>query len=124
MLNVIMDWACRCLIGVFDGGNTLSISQIVERSGLARQTVHNHLKHMVEAGILSQETAKLGRGRPTILYRRSMKTVPAELVKGNNIVSLSFQRLKHACRFEKGGWCKELKEKCSSERCPLAIKTK
>jgi len=121
MLGAIMDWACRHLVGLFDEEKRLSLSQLVERSGLARQTVHNHLRHLAESGILSQEALKRGRGRPTILYSMSRKPVEIE---GADIVSLAFQKLKHACRFEKGGWCKELRGKCDPEKCPLTLKSR
>jgi len=117
-----MDWACRSLVGIFDRESRLSLSQLVERSGLARQTVHNHLRHLVEIGILSQETVKSGRGRPTILYRRSRQ--PVETGEGVDVVALTFQKLRHACRFEKGGGCKEVRGKCAPERCPLTLKSK
>ena len=40
------------------------------------------------------------------------------------MVSLAFQSLRHACRFEKGGWCKEVRGDCAPESCPLTLKTK
>jgi predicted ArsR family transcriptional regulator len=116
-----MDWACKSLVGFLDM-ERMSLSQLVERSGLARQTVHNHLKHLVEAGIVSQEAVKHGRGRPKVFYHKSK--LPIEKLDGSDIVRLTFQKLKHACRFEKGGWCKEVKCKCTPEKCPLTIKTK
>ena len=122
MLKVLMDWCCRSLVGILDRESGLSLSQLIQRSGLARQTVHNHLRHLLKAGIVSEEAVKRGRGRPTILYRRSKQ--PVQMVEMADIVSLTFQRLKHVCRFEKGGWCKEIKGKCTPERCPLTLKNK
>jgi predicted ArsR family transcriptional regulator len=107
---------------VLDVESGLSLSQLIERSGLARQTAHNHLRHLVEAGIVSQDVMKRGRGRPTILYHRSRQ--PVEMIEGADIVGLTFQKLRHVCRFEKGGWCKEVKGKCAPERYPLTLKTK
>jgi predicted ArsR family transcriptional regulator len=117
-----MDWACRSLVGTLDKDGGMSLSQLVERSGLARQTVHNHLKHLIQAGIVSQEAVKHGRGRPTMFYHKFKQ--PIEALEGTDIVALKFQKLKHACRFEKGGYCKEVKAKCVPEKCPLTIKTK
>ena len=122
MEPAIMDWACRSLVGFLDKESGTSLSQLVERSGLARQTVHNHLKHLVEEGIASQEAVKRGKGRPTVLYRNSRR--PIETVEVADIVRLTFQKLKHVCRFEKGGWCKEVRSKCARETCPLTLKTK
>ena len=117
-----MDWACRSLVEILKVENDLSFSQIVEKSGFARQTVHNHLKHLVAAGILWCEAVKRGRGRPTMIYHRSKQRV--EVVEDADIVSLTFQKLKHVCRFEKGGRCKELRNKCAAEKCPLTLKSK
>lgn len=117
-----MDWACRSLVEILKVENDLSLSQIVEKSGFARQTVHNHLKHLVAAGILSCEAEKRGRGRPTMIYHRSRQRV--ETIGEADLVSLTFQKLKHACRFEKGGWCKETRSKCTPEKCPLTPKGK
>ena len=116
-----MDWACEILVGVLES-ERMSLSQLVKKSGLARQTVHNHLKHLVEADVVSQEAVKHGRGRPTVFYHKSK--LPIETLDEHDIVRLTFQKLKHACRFEKGGWCKEIKSKCAQEKCPLTIKTK
>lgn len=121
MLEAVMDWACRSLVEVL-GSEGMSLSQLVDKSGLARQTVHNHLKHLVEAGIVSQVAIKRGRGRPTVFYHKTRQ--PIEIVEAADTVHLTFRRLRHACRFEKGGWCKEVKGKCVQEKCPLTIKNK
>jgi len=34
------------------------------------------------------------------------------------LVTLSFSRVRHVCRFENGGWCKEKKAQCSAQICP------
>ena len=34
------------------------------------------------------------------------------------IVPLPFSRLKHVCRFEKGGFCKEIRNRCEAQNCP------
>ena len=117
-----MDWACRSLVEILKVENDLSLSQIVEKSGFARQTVHNHLKHLVAAGILSCQAAKSKRGRPIMIYHRSKHHI--EVIEEADVVRLTFQKLKHVCRFEKGGWCKELKNKCAPEKCPLTLKGK
>ena len=120
MFLVIVDWVCRSLVALLSKGEALSLGQLMDRSGFARQTVHSHLKHLVEAGIVSKEGLKRGRGRPTMLYRLSKR--PSDAAESSGIVSLTFQRLKHACRFEKGGLCKKVKGGCTVERCPLTIK--
>jgi hypothetical protein len=36
-------------------------------------------------------------------------------------VALPFSRLRHVCRFEKGGYCKETKKNCAPQICPRSI---
>jgi len=115
-----VDWACASLVGALRKKGGVSLSYLVSESGLARQTVHSHLKHLVEAGLVSREIKGLGRGRPTVLYSLSGRVVEP----GASVVSLAFQRLRKACRFEKGGWCKEVRNRCSAENCPLTLRAK
>ncbi|MGB9659945.1 MAG: helix-turn-helix domain-containing protein [Nitrososphaerales archaeon] len=105
---------------VLSRDGALSLGQLVDRSGFARQTVYNYLEHLVTAGIVSKEAARHSRGRPAILYRLSKRLV--EGVELSDIVSLTFKKLRHVCRFEKGGWCKEIKSSCAAKNCPLIIK--
>jgi len=105
-------------VEVLGRDGTLSLGQLIDRPGFARQTVYNHLNHLMTAGIVSKKAVK--RGRPAILY--SLSKHPVGGVEWSDVVSLTFQRLRHVCRFEKGGWCKETKGICTAERCPLTIK--
>jgi Fic family protein len=61
----------------------------------------------------------LWRG-PKFIYRLKIKalqsTAPIE------IVSLTFQKLKHTRRFEKGDGAGKSRKTCSSENCPLIVK--
>jgi predicted ArsR family transcriptional regulator len=107
------------LVEALSRNGALSLGQLIDRSGFARQTVYNHLNHLITAGIVSKKTVGRDRGRPTILYSLSKHLVGVEL---SDVVSLTFQMLRHVCRFEKGGWCKETKGMRTAERCPLTIK--
>ncbi len=98
----------------------MSLNDVIRESGLARQTVYTNLKNLVRSGFLSRKSIVTGRGRPTILYYRTQK--PINSIKVENAVTITFQKLKHACRFEKGGFCKEKKCHCSPTLCPIIIK--
>jgi len=39
-----------------------------------------------------------------------------------SLVTLQFSRLRHVCRFEKGGYCKEAKKNCGPQNCPQTRK--
>jgi predicted ArsR family transcriptional regulator len=115
-----VDWVCSSLVEVLGKDGTLSLGQLIDRSGFARQTVYNHLNHLIAAGIVSKKAVRRGRGRPAILYILSKH--PVRGVEWSDVVSLTFQRLRHVCRFEKGGRCKKTKGMCTAENCPLTIK--
>jgi predicted transcriptional regulator len=53
------------LVELIGREEVLSLGQLVDRSGFARQIVHNHLRHLVEAGVVLKEVVKHGRGDPS-----------------------------------------------------------
>jgi len=66
------------------------------------------------------------RGRPVFIY-----SLPPEVRRKvsltitnhqTTIVSLTFQGLRHLCRFEKGGYCKKIKRECKAQNCPQILK--
>jgi hypothetical protein len=78
--------------------------------------------------IAKAKNLRKGPGRPVLVY-----TLPPEIKHRVNltltdpsttIVSVTFQKLKHLCRFEKGGYCKERRTVCAPQICPQIIKGK
>jgi len=63
-----------------------------------------------------------GLGRPKLVYHvssRNAKQVTAVLEDPDaELVAIAFSRLRHVCRFEKGGYCKETKKHCVPQICP------
>jgi len=61
-------------------------------------------------------------GRPRYVYHVPPKAVKQVAVTLEDpvveLVSLLFSRVRHFCRFEKGGYCKEEKMPCSPQICP------
>jgi len=51
-----------------------------------------------------------------------LKTQATQSTASIEIVIFTLQKLKHACRFEKGGWCRESRKTCSPQTYPLPIK--
>ena len=112
-----VDWVCRSLVEALSRNGALSLGQLIDGPGFTRQTVYSRLNHLITAGIVSKKP--VGCGRPAIPYSLSKNLVGVEL---SDVASLTFQMLRHVCRFEKGGWCKEAKGMCTSENYPLTIK--
>ncbi len=84
----------------------------------------SHLRHLVGEGVVVREqiVAKR-RGGPKFTYGLSKALArPSSSYLPADIVTLTFQKLRHACRFGKRGWCREVRKKCSQENCPLIIR--
>lgn len=137
-----MDLHCQKILKTFHGNmqRGYCLEDIIHTTHMARQTVFNHLKHLLDSGLITREPSKQQielwenpkRGRPTILYRKAGAEKPKEAisqqikpkpVNRTGLVYLDFNKLKHACRFEKGGNCKEKREKCAIFACPLIAKS-
>jgi hypothetical protein len=113
-----IDTFCNNLIKTIEQNSKLNLNELIQKTGYARQTVHNHLKHLLSNGILEKEVISNGRGRPTLLYYRT--TVGFFEFTKPNVVIIAFGRLKRICRFEKGGRCRAIEEeKCCFEDCPI-----
>lgn len=96
-----------------------SLVQLMEETGFSRATIFNHLPHLGDA--VSRELIRAKRrGRPSLIYKLAKARLNLEAQsKPLGMVSISFPKLKHACRFEKGGFCKQLKKACASQTCPI-----
>lgn len=97
--------------------------QLLDRTGISHNTLRLHLEKLVKQGLVAREkTPVTGLGRPKFAYvipqrvRRQVSTALSDPFI--EIISLPFSRLKHLCRFEKGGYCKELRKACEAQNCP------
>jgi len=98
-----VDWVCRSLVEILGRDGTLSLGQLIDRSGFARQTVYKHLNHLITAGeSLRRLWGVVVVGQPS---STSSLNIWSEGRSGRRL--WAFQRLRYVCRFEKGGWCKE-----------------
>ena len=67
------DSICQKLIIILDDSKEKTLTQFVQQTGFTRSTTQNHLKHLLDANLISKETLqveRLTRGRPTIIYRK------------------------------------------------------
>ena len=105
-------------------GEPLTLVELVGDSGFARSTVIIHLERLSSAGlVLKEKKLSKGRGRPEFLYHRA-DTSPSKMASQPSVVVLEFSRLKNACRYEKGGYCKLARNTCATQNCQLTIKPK
>ncbi len=119
-----MDYFDSVIVNLLQDGRPKTFDQIMEGAGFARSTVTSHLRHLIDDGIvLKEKVVARRRGRPRFNYRLPKALArPSSSYMPADIVTLTFQKLKHACRFEKGGRCREVRKQCTPEACPLTIR--
>jgi len=116
------------LLALKDGKPRL-FTQLLTEVGFSHNTLKLHLKRLLTQGLVVREkTLPSGLGRPRFVYlvpTRVRQQVSSALSDPSmEIVTLSFSRLKHLCRFEKGGYCKQVGKNCEAENCPQIPKKK
>jgi hypothetical protein len=120
---VYLDFFDRKILDVLTRrGESLTLAELVRGSGFARSTVIIHLERLVSGElILKEKKPSKGRGRPEFQYRPVGAPQP-NAPPQSSVVVLEFSRLKKACRYEKGGYCKLARDGCATQNCRLIIK--
>jgi predicted ArsR family transcriptional regulator len=124
-----MDLFDEQILTVLSDGKAKVLAQLLERVAFSRNTVKLHLKRLLSQGLVVKEKMPSNvKGRPKYAYSippRNRQQVLAALSDPRiTIVTLPFSRLRHICRFEKGGYCKQARKNCSPEYCPQIPKVK
>jgi len=91
--------------------------------GFSHNTLRLHLESLLDGGlVLKEKMPRRGHGRPMFTYALSpsLKRQIIRMLSEPYIefVSLPFRKLRHLCRFEKGGYCKKNKGRMRSQKCP------
>jgi predicted transcriptional regulator len=118
-----LDFFDRKMLDVLNRrSGSMTLAELVKDSGFARSTVIIHLERLGSEGlVLKEKKPSKGRGRPEFLYRAADTPQP-KTAPQLSVVVLEFSRLKKACRYEKGGYCKLARDRCVAQNCPLPIK--
>ena len=124
-----MDSFDRRILAVLKNGESFEFKQLLTEVGFSHNTLRLHIaKLKLQGMIVVDEKTRNCPGRPILTY-----SLPPEIKQKvaltltdpyTAIVSLTFQKLKHLCRFEKGGYCKETRRNCGAQNCPQIIKSK
>jgi predicted ArsR family transcriptional regulator len=122
-----MDSFDRQILALLKDGKPWEFRQILQAVGFSHNTLRLHLASLKRQGmIVEAKTPKKGPGRPVFEYSLPPEVkhrVALTLTEPyTTIVSLTFQKLKHLCRFEKGGYCKTTRRSCQAQNCPQIIK--
>jgi hypothetical protein len=101
---------------------TYELAPIAIPPASARSTVIIHLERLGSEGlILEEKKPSEGRGRPEFLYRPA-DTPQAKAAPQPTVIVMEFSKLKKACRYEKGSYCKLARDRCATENCRLTMK--
>jgi DNA-binding Lrp family transcriptional regulator len=118
-----MDLFDERILAVLSEGKPKFFVQLLGEVGFGRNTLKLRLKRLTaQSLVVKEKTLSNGRGRPKYAYFISPKVrqqVSAALSDPSiTVVTLPFSRLRHLCRFEKGGYCKEARKSCGPQNCP------
>ena len=124
-----MDLFDERILAVLSEGKPKFFAQLLGEVGFSRNTLKLHIKRLTaQSLVVKEKTLSNGRGRPKHAYFISPKVrqqVSAALSDPSiTIVTLPFSRLRHLCRFEKGGYCKQIRNKCDAGSYPQIPKNK
>lgn len=122
-----MDSFDRRILAVLKDGKHREFQQFLREVGFSHNTLRLHLASLERQGFITKaKKPQKGPGRPSFVY-----SLPPEIRNRvaltlteprTTIVSLTFQKLKHLCRFEKGGNCKKTRRRCEAQNCPQILK--
>ena len=118
-----MDYFDQHVLSALKDGKPHSFTEIQSQVTFSHNTLQQHLTRLVQKGLVIKEKhPEKGLGRPKYAYcvpSKTTKQVAGALEDPSvELVAMPFSRVRHICRFEKGGWCKEKKAQCSSQICP------
>ena len=115
------------ILSVLRDGRPREFCQLLMEVGFSHNTLRLHLNVLVDQGLVIKEKMPVKRlGRPKIMYsmppglRRQASSILSNPF--TEVVTLTFKRLRHLCRFEKGGRCKKTRGLCEAQNCPQIIK--
>jgi predicted ArsR family transcriptional regulator len=118
-----MDFFDERVLAALKDGKPRSFITLLGEVGFSHNTLQQHLDRLVARGLVVKEKmASNSLGRPKFTYHilsTATRLVTATLQNPyETLVTLQFSRLKHVCRFEKGGYCKERRSGCGPQNCP------
>ncbi len=101
-----MDFFDERVLAALKDGKPRGFTTLLGEVGFSHNTLRQHLERLAAQGFVVKE--------------KVAATVSEDPY--GELVALSFSRLKHLCRFEKGGYCKETKKSCGPQICPQTRK--
>jgi len=112
------------VLAALKDGKPKGFAALLGEVGFSHNTLQQHLERLTAKGLVVRDKVVANSfGRPRFAYHiasRTTKQVTAALEDPPTVelVSVTFSRIRHICRFEKGGYCKEKKKDCAPQICP------
>ena len=122
-----MDFFDESILTALKNGNPKDFITLLNEVGFSHNTLQQHLNRLTAKGLVAREKpASNSFGRPKFAYHipsRTVKQVNTALEDPQvELVAIAFSHLRHVCRFEKGGCCKETRKECAPQICPQTRK--
>jgi predicted ArsR family transcriptional regulator len=117
-----MDFFDERILAALKDGKPKSFAALLGEVDFSHNTLQQHLERLAAQGfVVKEKAASNSFGRPRFAYHVPSRTVKQVTVALDDphveLVALPFSRLRHVCRFEKGGYCKETRKNCSPQNC-------
>jgi predicted ArsR family transcriptional regulator len=118
-----MDFFDERILTALKDAKPKDFTVLLDEVGFSHNTLQQHLERLTTKGLVVRDkSASNNFGRPKFAYRvlsRTTKQVNAALEDSQvELVAIAFSRLRHVCRFRKGGYCKEARRDCAPQICP------
>ena len=118
-----MDFFDERIITALKNGKPKDFTMLLGEVGFSHNTLQQHLNRLTAKDLVHREkSASNSFGRPKFAYYipyRTAKQVNTALEDPQvELVTIGFSHLRHVCRFEKGGYCKETRKDCAPQICP------
>jgi len=118
-----MDPYDKEILNVLKDRKPKNFHQILDEIGFSHNTLRLHLNSLVQKSLIVREKSpSKRRGRPSYLYRASAEALASASGASRGVVSLRFSDLKRLCRYQRGGRCRETRDRCELESCPQIMK--
>ena len=111
------------ILNALEDGTSTNFAQILDTVSFSHNTLRLHLNSMVEKGLIVREKApSKRRGRPSYLYRASAEALASASGAPGGVVELNYSDMSRLCRYQRGGRCRETRDRCELESCPKIMK--
>jgi len=119
----MMDFFEERILAALKDGKPKSFAALLGEVDFSHNTLLHHLERLAgQCFVVKEKAASNSFGRHRFAYHvpsRTVKQVTVALEDPHvELVALPFSRLRHVCRFEKGGYCKETRRDCAPQICP------